>query len=102
LEDLLSMTDLRRGKRVHFKSKIGHSSLAHFLLMRDAGDREQSRLLLRKRERRSPGFLGERLAVDIVTRKGKIKSNQTGFWKMTLGEKSTNPIVQGGMPSSWN
>ena len=40
LENLLSMADLRRGKRVHFKSKIGHSSLAHFLLMGDASNCE--------------------------------------------------------------
>jgi len=40
LENLLSMTDLRRGKRVHFESKIGDSDLSHFLLMRNAGYRE--------------------------------------------------------------
>lgn len=40
LENLLSMADLRRGKSVHFKSKIRHSCFAHFLLMCDAGNRE--------------------------------------------------------------
>lgn len=67
LEDLLSMPNLCRWQSMDFEPEIGNSSFAHLLLMRDARDSKQARLLLRERKWRGFGFLGVGLAVDFIS-----------------------------------
>ena len=67
LEDLLSMPNLCRRQRMDFEPEIGNSGLAHLLLMCDARDGKQARLLLRERKWRGFGFLGVELAVDFIS-----------------------------------
>ena len=71
---------------MNIKSKIRHSSLAHLLLMSDAGNSKKSRMLLSKRERRNFGLLSVRFAIDVITRivsraRQKEKKRQTRLSK---------------------
>lgn len=100
LEDFLSMSHLRRWKRVDLEPEVRHCSLAHFLLVSDAIHGKQTRLLLSNGERRRFGTLSVCFAIKCVS--GKYHMKMSKKIQAPVNVKETYPIVHGGMPSSWN
>src|SRR6266540_1804295 len=81
---------------MNVKPEIRYGSFARFLLVGNACNRKDARMLLKERERRCLSFLYMWLAVDFVSN----IEHQSSYSKVN-GEK-THVIVHGGIPSSWN
>jgi hypothetical protein len=65
--------------------------------MCDRGNRKFTRLLLEQRKARRFRFLGVQLAIDAIPVMDLFQ-----LCSQRLRICATNPIVQGGFPSSWN
>lgn len=62
----LSMADLGGRERMYRESQVRNSGLAHLLLVRNGGNGEFTRLLLKQGERGDFCFLCVRLAIDAI------------------------------------
>lgn len=91
----LSMANLCRRKRSNAKAKVRYGSFTRLLLVGNARDREFTRLLLQKGKWRDLRLLSVRFAIDSIP-KFMIQQGETH------GGSLTDPMFQGGLPSSWN